>query len=72
MYQISGFQAFLVFAIIGYAVAFFALDAFGWMFLTSVISVKITTDIVTIIAIYSLVIFTGITYFLDEKNNMVN
>lgn len=56
----------------GYAVAFFALDAFGWMVLTSAISVKVTVDIVTIIAIYSLVVFTGIAYFLHEKNNLVN
>ncbi len=56
----------------GYAVAFFALDAFGWMVLTSAISVKVTADLVTIIAIYSLVIFTGIAYFLHEKNNLVN
>ncbi len=56
----------------GYAVAFFALDAFGWMVLTSAMSVKITTELVTIIAIYTFIIFTGIAYFLHEKQYLVN
>ena len=56
----------------GYAVAFFALDAFGWMVLTSAMSVKITTELITIIAIYTFIIFTGIAYFLHEKNKLVN
>ncbi len=56
----------------GYAVTFFALDAFGWMVLTSALSVKITTELITIIAIYTFIIFTGIVYFLHEKNKMVN
>lgn len=56
----------------GYAVAFFALDAFGWMVLTSAISIQTSFDLIKIIAIYSLVIFTGIAYFLHEKDNLVN
>jgi NADH:ubiquinone oxidoreductase subunit 3 (subunit A) len=56
----------------GYAVAFFALDAFGWMILTSALSFKITTELVTIIAIYTLIIFSGIGYFLIEKDKLVN
>jgi NADH:ubiquinone oxidoreductase subunit 3 (subunit A) len=56
----------------GYAVAFFALDAFGWIVLTSAMSVKITTELITIISLYTFVIFTGIVYFLHEKNNLVN
>ncbi|MBE0634067.1 NADH-quinone oxidoreductase subunit A [Candidatus Bathyarchaeota archaeon] len=56
----------------GYAVAFFALDAFGWMILTSAMAVKITTELISIIAIYTFIIFTGIAYFLHEKNNLVN
>jgi NADH-quinone oxidoreductase subunit A len=56
----------------GYAVAFFALDAFGWMVLTSAMSVKVTSELIAIIAIYTFIIFTGIAYFLHEKNNLVN
>lgn len=56
----------------GYAVAFFALDAFGWMVLTSAMSASITTELVTIIAIYTFIIFTGIAYFLHEKKYLVN
>lgn len=56
----------------GYAVAFFALDAFGWMVLTSALSVTITTELIAIIAIYTFIIFTGIAYFLHEKNKLVN
>ena len=56
----------------GYAVAFFALDAFGWMVLTSAMSIRITVELITIIAIYTFIIFTGIAYFLHEKDNLVN
>ncbi|MHA2066020.1 MAG: NADH-quinone oxidoreductase subunit A, partial [Candidatus Thorarchaeota archaeon] len=66
-FRLSGISRYF-----GYAVAFFALDAFGWMVLTSAISVKVTTELVMIIAIYTFVIFTGIAYFLVEKNNLVN
>ena len=66
-FRISGISKYF-----GYAVAFFALDAFGWMVLTSAMSVKITTELITIISLYTFVIFTGIVYFLHEKNNLVN
>jgi NADH:ubiquinone oxidoreductase subunit 3 (subunit A) len=66
-FRLSGISRYF-----GYAVAFFALDAFGWMILTSAMSVKITTEIVMIIVIYTFVIFTGISYFLIEKNKLVN
>jgi NADH:ubiquinone oxidoreductase subunit 3 (subunit A) len=56
----------------GYAVAFFALDAFGWMILTSALSFTITKELVSIIAIYTLIIFSGIGYFLIEKDKLVN
>jgi len=56
----------------GYAVAFFALDAFGWMILTSALSFQVTTELVSMIAIYTFVIFTGIAYFLVEKDKLVN
>ena len=66
-YKLTGISRYF-----GYAVAFFALDAFGWIILTSAMSVKITTELITIISIYTFVIFTGIAYFLYEKNNLVN
>ena len=55
----------------GYGVVFFALDAFAWIILTSAISVGITMETVSIIAIYTIVVFSGIAYFLIEKNKLV-
>jgi NADH:ubiquinone oxidoreductase subunit 3 (subunit A) len=66
-FRLSGISRYF-----GYAVAFFALDAFGWIVLTSAMSVKITAELVMIIAIYTFIIFTGIAYFLVEKNKLVN
>lgn len=56
----------------GYAVAFFALDAFGWIILTSAMSFQMTAELVSIIAIYTFIIFAGIAYFLVEKDKLVN
>jgi len=56
----------------GYAVAFFALDAFGWMILTSALALQMTAELVSIIAIYTFIIFAGIAYFLVEKDKLVN
>jgi NADH-quinone oxidoreductase subunit A len=56
----------------GYAVAFFALDAFAWVLLTSAVSFQMTPELISIIAIYAFIIFSGIAYFLVEKNNLVN
>ncbi|MCW4050339.1 MAG: NADH-quinone oxidoreductase subunit A [Candidatus Bathyarchaeota archaeon] len=56
----------------GYGVAFFALDAFAWVILTSAMSITITTEIISIIAIYTFVIFSGIVYFLIEKEKLVS
>ena len=66
-FRLSGISKYF-----GYAVAFFALDAFGWMILTSAISFKITSELVMIIATYTFIIFTGIAYFLFEKDKLVN
>ncbi len=55
----------------GYAVAFFALDAFAWVVITSAISVNFTFETLSILVTYSLVIALGIAYFLVEKNNLV-
>ena len=56
----------------GYAVAFFALDAFGWIILSSALSMQQTVQQVSIIAIYTLIVFSGIAYFLVEKDKLVN
>lgn len=56
----------------GYAVAFFALDAFGWIILSSALAMQQTLEQVSIIAIYTFIIFSGIAYFLMEKNKLVN
>jgi len=56
----------------GYAVVFFAVDAFGWMVLTSSLSMQTAGPVVKSLVVYSLVIFAGIAYFLFERNNMVN
>ena len=56
----------------GYAVAFFALDAFAWILLTSAISLQISSELIAKIAIYSFIIFAGIAYFLVEKDKLVN
>jgi NADH-quinone oxidoreductase subunit A len=55
----------------GYAVVFFALDAFAWVILTSAISFSFSTEIISIIALYTFIIFTGIAYFLIEKKKLV-
>ena len=55
----------------GYAVAFFALDAFAWMILTSAISISYTLETLSILVVYSVVITLGLAYFLVERNNLV-
>ena len=55
----------------GYAVAFFALDAFAWIILTSAISVSFTLETVSILLVYSFIIALGLSYFLVERKNLV-
>ena len=55
----------------GYAVAFFALDAFAWIILTSAISVNFTMEIVSILITYSFIMALGLAYFLLERKNLV-
>ena len=55
----------------GYAVAFFALDAFAWIILTTAISVSFTLETVSILLVYSLIIALGLAYFLAERKNLV-
>jgi len=53
----------------GYAVVFFALDAFTWIILTSVYSPGPVT--LMVVALYTLIIFIGIGYFLSELGKLV-
>lgn len=55
----------------GYAVAFFALDAFAWMIITSAISISYTLETVNVLVVYSVIIALGLAYFLVERNNLV-
>lgn len=55
----------------GYAVAFFALDAFAWMILTSAISVSFTLETLSILVTYSFIVALGLAYFLVERKNLV-
>ncbi len=55
----------------GYAVAFFALDAFSWMVLTSAISTSIRPEAMAISSLYVLIVLVGIGYFLSELRKVV-
>jgi NADH:ubiquinone oxidoreductase subunit 3 (subunit A) len=55
----------------GYAAAFFALDAFAWMVITSAISVNFTLETLSILLTYGIIIALGIAYFLSEKKYLV-
>ncbi|UCD46061.1 MAG: NADH-quinone oxidoreductase subunit A [Candidatus Bathyarchaeota archaeon] len=55
----------------GYAVVFFALDAFGWVVLTAAMSVDLTLGTIAIVSVYILVVLTGVAYFLSELHKVV-
>jgi NADH-quinone oxidoreductase subunit A len=55
----------------GYAVVFFALDAFGWVVLTAAMSINLTLGTISIVSIYILVVLIGVAYFLSELHKMV-
>ena len=55
----------------GYAVVFFALDAFAWVILTAAMSINFTIETITIVSVYVLVILVGVGYFLAELNKLV-
>ena len=55
----------------GYAVVFFALDAFGWVVLTAAMSINYSLQTIAIVSIYILVVLIGIGYFLSELNKLV-
>jgi NADH:ubiquinone oxidoreductase subunit 3 (subunit A) len=55
----------------GYAVVFFALDAFGWVVLTAAISIDFSLGTISIVSVYILVVLTGVAYFISELHNVV-
>jgi NADH-quinone oxidoreductase subunit A len=55
----------------GYAVVFFALDAFAWVVLTAAMSISVTLETVAIVSLYVLVVLIGVGYFLAELNKLV-
>jgi len=55
----------------GYAVVFFALDAFAWVILTAAMSINFTIETITIVSLYVLVVLIGVGYFLAELNKLV-
>ena len=55
----------------GYAVVFFALDAFAWVVLTAAMSISVTLKTIAIVSLYVLVVLIGVGYFLAELNKLV-
>ena len=55
----------------GYAVVFFALDAFAWVVLTAAMSINFTIQAIAVVSVYILVVLVGIGYFLAELGKLV-
>ncbi len=55
----------------GYAVVFFALDAFVWVVLTAAMSINYTFETISIVSVYILIVLVGIGYFLAELRKLV-
>jgi NADH:ubiquinone oxidoreductase subunit 3 (subunit A) len=55
----------------GYAVIFFALDAFGWVVLTAAMSINFSLKTIASVSMYILIVLIGIGYFLTELNKLV-
>jgi NADH:ubiquinone oxidoreductase subunit 3 (subunit A) len=56
----------------GYAVVFFALDAFTWIVLMAAVSLKITLKLIAGVSLYLGIIIIGVGYFLLELNKLVS
>ena len=54
----------------GYAVVFFALDAFAWVILTAAMSINFNLQTISIVTVYVAVVLVGIGYFLTELKNL--
>jgi NADH:ubiquinone oxidoreductase subunit 3 (subunit A) len=55
----------------GYAVVFFALDAFAWVILTAALSISFDVKMISIVAFYTLIVLIGVGYFLIEQKKLV-
>jgi len=55
----------------GYAVVFFALDAFAWIVLTAAISLALNSSAILIVLVYISIVLVGIVYFLAELKKLV-
>jgi len=55
----------------GYAVVFFALDAFAWIVLTAAISLTLNSSAILIVLVYTSIVLVGIVYFLAELKKLV-
>jgi len=55
----------------GYAVVFFALDAFAWVILTAAISINFNLETISVVTVYVAVVLVGIGYFLTELKKLV-
>lgn len=67
----SGFRITGITRYFGYAVVFFALDAFSWVVLTAAMSIAFSPETIIIVSIYTLIVLVGIGYFLAELSKMV-
>ena len=55
----------------GYAVVFFALDAFAWVILTAAMSINFNLETISVVTVYVAVVLVGIGYFLTELKTLV-
>ena len=55
----------------GYAVVFFALDAFAWVILTAAMSINFNLETISVVTVYIAVVLVGIGYFLTELKKLV-
>ena len=56
----------------GYAVVFFALDAFAWVILTAAMSINFNLETISVVTVYIAVVLVGIGYFLTELKKLVS
>ena len=55
----------------GYAVVFFALDAFSWVILTAAMSINFSLETIAVVSVYTVIVLIGIGYFLSELKKLV-
>jgi NADH:ubiquinone oxidoreductase subunit 3 (subunit A) len=55
----------------GYAVVFFALDAFAWILLTAAMSINFALETIAIVSVYIIIVVIGLGYFLAELKKLV-